>query len=320
MKNILILVGAFVSLFSMAQTDVYLHFPPKVGGLDLVQNTTVQSLSGVDMSIDDFNYYISNVHIIHDGGQDLNLSDTVFILKMEDNILELGMLDVTNIESINFGVGVPQAVNHADISQYTEDNPLSWQSPSMHWGWSSGYKFLLVDGYGDSNNDGTADELFQIHSLGDGNYKNVSMAVIPTVSATHVTVVINCNLDEWLYGVNPGSVGVHHGTTGVNASVMNNVDTRPVFTLPGNASADNNLESEGTLTYSITSETISFNWNDVANVDNFRLIDLSGKVIESGIASEFSGNHASQVVRSGSYFFYLLDANGSILKHIQVIR
>lgn len=320
MKGFLVLAGAIVSLFSWSQTEVYLHFPPKVGGNDLVQNTTVQSLNGVAMSIDDFNYYISNVHIIHDGGQDLSLADTVFIVKANDNILNLGMLNVTNIEAIDFGVGVPPSLNHEDISQYNEGDPLSWQNPSMHWGWTSGYKFLLVDGYGDSNNDGTEDELFQIHSLGDANYKNVSMTVIPTVSATHITVVINCNLDEWLFGVNPGSVGVHHGETGVNASVMNNIDNRPVFTMPGNAGIDDNMESAGTVTYSVNSESVSFNWKDVAKAENFRLIDLAGKVIESGKATEFEGNHTSQIGTSGSYFFYLLDSNGAILKHIQIVR
>lgn len=320
MKSVLFFITALVSLQASAQSNVNLFFPHKVGGVDFVQDEIVQSLNGVEMSIDYFNYYISNVHIIHDGGQDLDLSDTVFIVKMEDNVLELGQLNVTNVEAINFGVGVPQSVNHADISQYAENNPLSWQNPSMHWGWSSGYKFVLIDGFGDSNNDGSADALFQIHSLGDENYKNVSMSVIPTVSSTGITIVINCNLDEWLFGVNPGNTGVHHGNTGVNASVMNNVVNRPVFTLPGNAGIDANLESEGVITYSVNSESVLFNWTDVANADNFKLIDLTGKLIESGKASEFKGNHTSQDIRAGSYFFYLLDSNGSILKHIQVVR
>lgn len=320
MKGVFLLTSLILSLGSIAQTNVNLYFPPKVEGNDLIQNTNVMSLSGTEMSIDFFNYYISNVHIIHDGGQDLDLSDTVFIVTVEDPILELGMLDLTNIESIDFGVGVPQSVNHADISQYDESNPLSWQSPSMHWGWTSGYKFLLVNGYGDSNNDGTADELFQIHSLGDGNYKNVSMAVIPTVGPTETTIVINCNLDEWMFGINPGNVGVHHGTTGVNASVMNNVDNRPVFTLPGNASIDESVEPVGTITHSINNELMTFNWKDVQNVEQFKLIDISGKVIDAGQASEFTGTHTSEIQQSGSYFFYLLDSNGSILNHVQVIR
>jgi hypothetical protein len=320
MKKVLVLAGAFVSLFSVAQTDVNIDFQPKVGGNDFVQNTTIQSLGGVSMSVEFFNYYVSNVHIIHDGGQDLNLSDTVFIVKAEDHFLELGMLNVTNIESIDFGIGVPQAVNHEDISQVPTGDPLSWQSPTMHWGWTSGYKFLLINGYGDGNNDGTPNQLLQIHSLGDANYKNVSMAVVPTVSATSSTIVINCNLDEWLFGIDPGSVGVHHGETGVNASVMNNVNDRPVFTIPGNASLNNSLEADGTVSYSINGESISFNWKDVSNVENFRLIDLAGKVIDAGKATEFNGTHSSQVMNSGSYFFYLLDSNGSIIKHIQVIR
>ena len=320
MKSTLLLSSLLFSALSFGQTDVNLHFPPKVNGIDLVQNTNVQSLSGAEMSIDFFNYYISNVHIIHDGGQDLDLSDTVFFVSVEDPILELGMLDLTNIESIDFGVGVPQSLNHEDISQYDETNPLSWQSPSMHWGWSSGYKFLLVNGYGDSNNDGTADELMQIHCLGDGNYKNVSMAVIPTVGATQTTIVINCNLDEWLYSFNPGNVGVHHGTTGVNASVMNNVNSRPVFTLPGNAGTNETLEFEGFISYSINNELTTFNWKDVQHVDQFKLIDLSGKLIDAGQASDFAGTHTAEIQNSGSYFFYLLDENGTILNYTQVIR
>lgn len=319
MKSILLLGSLAYALSSFAQTDVVLHFPPKVAGNDLTTGTIVQNLNGVEMSIDYFNYYISNLHIIHDGGMNLNLSDTVFIVTMADNVLELGELNVTNIESVTFSVGVPQDVNHADISQYTEDNPLSWQDPSMHWGWSSGYKFLLVDGYGDSNNDGTPETLFQIHSLGDANMKNVSMAVIPTVLPTHTTIVINCNLDQWMFGVNPGTVGVNHGTTGVNASVMNNVNGKPVFTIPGNAGIQTTTV-DGTITHFVTEEAITFDWKDVPNVSSYNLINISGEVIASGKASAFSGSESISVSTPGSYFFYLLSQDGLIIKHAQVIR
>ena len=73
MKNVFLLAVTFISFFSNAQTNVYLEFPAKVAGNDLTLNTVVQHSNGVDMSIDFFNYYISNVHIIHDGGQDLDL-------------------------------------------------------------------------------------------------------------------------------------------------------------------------------------------------------------------------------------------------------
>lgn len=320
MKKFFLLAALSSSFFSFGQTNVNIDFRPRVGGNHLTLNTTVQDLNGVDMTIDFFNYYISNVHIIHDGGQDLDLSDTVFFVSTEDHTLELGMLNLTNIESIDFGVGVPVSLNHEDISQYEENHPLSWQSPSMHWGWTSGYKFLLVNGYGDSDNDGSTDALFQIHSLGDANYKNVSMAVIPTVSSTETTIVIDCNLDEWMYNFDPGQDGTHHGETGVNASIMNNIDNRPVFTLPGNASIDIPLESDGTLTYSMDEEFVKFNWNGVQNAELYFLIDLSGRAIEKGLATEFSGAHTSRIQEAGSYFFYLTDSNGTVLKKTQVIR
>ena len=320
MKKLITLAALVFALNANAQLDVYLDFPPRVAGNYLTLNTDVESLNGVTMNITYFNYYISNVHIIHDGGQNLDLSDTVFIVKTDAHSLFLGNLNVTNIESITFGVGVPQDVNHADISQYALENPLSWQDPSMHWGWTSGYKFMLCDGYGDSNNDGSADALFQLHNLGDANYKNVSMAVVPTVFPTHTTIVIDCNLDEWLFGVNPGSVGVHHGTTGVNTSVMNNVNSRPVFTLPGNAGIETPTETAGTLSYSISDETVSFVWADVQDVSSYKMIDLSGRVLEAGPATAFNGNHTSNVERSGSYFFYLLASDGTIVKQIQIVR
>ncbi len=320
MKKFL-LAGSFaIALSSFAQTDVVLDFPPKVAGNDLVTNSIVQNLNGVEFSVDYFNYYISNLHIIHDGGLNLNLSDTVFIVTMADHTLELGALNLTNIESVTFSVGVPQTVNHADISQYLENDPLSWQDPSMHWGWSSGYKFLLVDGYGDANNDGTPETLFQIHSLGDANFKNVSMAVIPTVLPTHTTIVINCNLDQWLFGVNPGTVGVNHGTTGVNASVMNNVNGKPVFTMPGNAGIESPTTVAGSIAYAVNSESITFNWKDVPNVAMYKLIDISGKEIAAGKASGYTGTQTSSVSTAGSYFFYLLSTDGSIIKHAQVVR
>ena len=76
----------FIVLFgnaANAQQHVYVHFIPKVAGNTLVAGATVQDLAGVEMSIDFFNYYISNLHLIYDGGLDMDLSDTVFLIKMD---------------------------------------------------------------------------------------------------------------------------------------------------------------------------------------------------------------------------------------------
>ena len=63
MNKFLQVLVVFASFNSMAQTNVYLSFPPKVGGNDLVLGDIVQDLNGVDMKIDDFNWYLSNIRI-----------------------------------------------------------------------------------------------------------------------------------------------------------------------------------------------------------------------------------------------------------------
>lgn len=319
MKNVLAFIAAFLSVFSFAQTNVFVEFPPKIGGNDLVLNTVVQDMNGVDLSISDFNYYISNIRIFHDGGQELSFINSVYFIESEDNGVYLGSYPVTTIDSIQFAVGVPKNLNHLDISQYPLEHPLSWQNPNMHWGWISGYALMLCQGHGDSNSDGAPDNAFELHNFGDSSYTEVSMPVIPTIGQDKISVIINCNVDEWLYGVHPGTVGAVHGEFPINQMVMNNVRTRPVFEMPGNASLTD-LSLDGSLISHAENGNIVFSWKDFPNVDAFQLIDVSGRIIENGKIGGATGSKALSWEGSGSYFFYLLDSNGSIMKHIQVVR
>ena len=318
MKRFFTLILVVLTTGSFAQTDLHLTFPPKIGGNDLVVGADVQDLNGVTMRVDDFCYYLSNIHIYHDGGQDLDLSDTVIIIKDDAYDIYMGNYNITNIESIDFGVGVPQDVNHLDITQYDESNPLSWQSPSMHWGWTSGYKFMLINAWGDGTGDGNPESVFQLHNLGDANYKYVSMPVVQTNFPTHVSVVINCNADEWIYGANPGTTGALHGTTGLNAQTMGNVNNRVVFEQGAEASISEVTE-EGTILFNVQGENIEFTWKDVAAAESFRLIGTNGQILSEGPAAGF-GSQTIENLASGSYFFYILADNGRVLNSIQAIK
>ncbi len=313
----LIFFASYLFSVSYSQTTLHLMFPPKIGGNDLVTGNVYQDLNGVSMSVDNFCYYISDIHIYHDGGQHLDLSDTVVLIKDNAFDIYMGVYNFTNVESIDFGVGVPQDVNHSDISLYDESDPLSWQSPSMHWGWTSGYKFMLCDGYGDGTGDGNPESLFQLHNLGDANYKNVSMPVVPTQYPSHTAVVINCNLDEWIFGANPGSTGVLHGTTGLNASTMNNVETRSVFEQGADASLSN-LTKEGNVIFYSEGENLNFKWSNIAGAKSFKIIGANGSLISEG---NTNGNGETSVmnVAKGSYFIFLLDENGNHLNSIKAL-
>ncbi len=310
------------SLTAKAQQHVYIHFVPKVEGNTLAPQAVVHDLQSNAFSVDFFNYYLSNLHLIHDGTQDLDLSDTVFLVKMTDNILDLGMLDVTTITDVNFGVGVPQALNHLDISQYPANHPLSFQSPSMQWGWNAGYAHMIVDGHADSNGDGVPDAAFELHNLGDANYQYVTLTSVDAVtSSNQIDIYINCNLDQWLFSMNLGSVGVVHGSGQINTIVMTNVSHKPVFTSPVSAGIKSISTSVGVLTVINNSNTVTVKWSEMTDASSYSLIDVNGRMIQKGIVSEEKqGQIALDELSAGTYIFTLYNSSADQLNQVRFIK
>lgn len=321
MKQILLcslLSLCFTGVYS--QKHVYVHFVPKVAGNTLVLSSVVQDLQGVEMTIEYFNYYLSNLHIIHDGSQDLDLSDTVFLIQAADYTLDLGMQNITSISQVDFGVGVPSDLNHLDIATYPAHHPLSFQTPSMHWGWTAGYSFMIVGGQGDTDNDGTPEAPFQLHNLGDASYKNVSIETIATESDSQLDVYIYCNLDEWIYGSNPGSVGIVHGSTATNIAIMNNVDNRNVFEASPTAGIET-VETEKGFIKSINSgSSVMISWTEINNAANYSMIDANGKTVETGKINNNQGDLAFTDLTPGVYVFTLYSENLDKLNQLRIVR
>ena len=319
MKKIVTLIAIAIVGNSFTQKTLNLTFHPKASNQDLILDEIVQDITGAAMTISAFNYYISNIHVIYDGGQDLDLSDTVLLVQTDAGSFDLGQYDVPNIEQINFSVGVPEPINHLDITQYPTGHFLSFQTPSMHWGWTSGYKFLLVDGRADSNGDGEPTTLFQLHDLGDANFKNFQLPTVGTYMNERTQININCNLEQWLFGADVATLGVQHGSTGINAATMNNVNDRAVFESPASAGITE-LSKVGSLFFVNNGGNVEIKWNEVTGANSYNLIDLNGKVIVSNSTNENSGTYTSSNLSSGAYIFNITDVNGTTLNSIKVVN
>lgn len=298
----------------LSQSPLKLHFTPKVGTQNFALEQLVLDASSKTFEANYFNYYISKLHVIHDGGQDLDLSDTIFLVKHDAHILDLGLQSISNVEKVTFGVGVPQELNHLDISQYPENHPLSYQTPSMQWGWTAGYTHMIVGGNADSNDDGQTDAYFEIHCLGDGNYYEIEVVTGALDLNGGKEIFIDCNLDTWLGTTNLGTNGIMHGETGVNYTVMKNVILRPVFTASSNAGVQE--LSDFNFTYKMdASGTCYINWNNV-KVDELQLVDLSGKLLQDlNVASK---NTAELSLKQGTYVLRFL-SKGRCLKSASLI-
>jgi hypothetical protein len=174
-------------------------------------------------------YYLSEIKITHDGGK-IDVAKDIWILAnpAKGYKYDLGTFDVKNIEAIELGLGVDEAHNHLDPTKYETKHPLAMQSPSMHWGWSSGYRFITFEGYAGAN-EATANINFQIHTLDDVNYKTVKIPTGATAEGSDLVITLNAEYSNLLKNIDATSGSISHGSTGDAATQMVNLATS-VFT------------------------------------------------------------------------------------------
>ncbi|MBK9402574.1 MAG: hypothetical protein IPN36_17545 [Bacteroidetes bacterium] len=139
-KNFYIMLFAlmFAATISKAQKNVYLTISHKLGASNFAFNQTAQNNLMQNFRITRVDYYISSIKIIHDGGVETAVPSHYILAKGSSTVIDLlGNFNVTNVEGVKFSIGVEAPTNNSDITLQPSGHPLSFQSPSMHWGWSS---------------------------------------------------------------------------------------------------------------------------------------------------------------------------------------
>ncbi|GEM_PF-6533948 len=321
MKKIVLLSSILFAFSANTQNILKVSFEPYNANQPLVFNTTLEDLNGRFYDVATLYYYVSNVHVIHDGGQDLDLSANVYIVKNEDFLFDFGSQNVTSVESINFSIGVPQAINHLDISTYAIGSALSYQSPSMQWGWTTGYNQVGIVGRGDSNTDGTPETAFQLFPLSDALFQNITLTT-PTVADNGVVEInIHTNLDQWLKNINPATNGILHGSSGNNVTLMNNTQNFPVFTFVQSFAGVSEAKlQEGVINYSLTDHSIEIKMSEFVNADNYNLINMNGQVLKSGNIVNNNDVVYLDNVLNGSYWFQIFSNDGNKLNNVRIIK
>ena len=320
MKYLLITFFHLGLLTCFSQSNLTVTFKPHNACLPIDFNSNLVNLTGENYQISFLYYYISDIQIVHDGGQILDLSDTVLIIRNENNILDFGLQPVNAIEQINFGVGVPQALNHLDISIYPIDHPLSYQIPPMQWGWTSGYNQVGIIGKVDVDNDGSPEVDFELFPLNDNLYKNIVLPVnVSSVNDT-VSIKIRTNIDQWLKQINLGTNGFLHGSIGNNITLMENTTTYPVFTSESNADLIQIMAEEGQLSYSLIGDEIEVNWTEFQHASSYELVNLSGQELLKGKIHQNKDHVRISNLTNGNYWFIVRSEDGNQLNKLRILK
>lgn len=223
MKNLfsaLILIS--LAFNASAQTDVTLKINHKLGTENFEYGAMGTNNLGHPFKAQRLEYYVSQITILHDGGMEtavpLDVLELVQPGEELSTLIPLGSYTLTDIESVRFFIGVHEPVNNEDPALYSETHPLGLKSPSMHWGWASGYRFVAYEGTSGAD----FSQSFQLHGLGNENYFEVASEV-EVNEVDGVTVLsLNGNYSEGLRNLNLMAEIYSHGTTAEAKTALEN--------------------------------------------------------------------------------------------------
>ena len=314
-KLLLSAVSSLLLLTGFAQTDVELKINHKLGVEDFMLDAVGTNNLGHEFKASRLEYYVTRITIVHDGGMETAVPDEVVALvRPEDEIstsIELGAFDVTSIESVKFHIGVYAPLNNEDPSIWDVSHPLGPKSPSMHWGWASGYRFIAYEGFGGAD----FSQNFQLHGLGNENYFEVESDVEVTDEAGTLVMSLNGDYAAGLNDVSLTGGTISHGSTGEAKKVLENWRD-VVFGL-----YTVGLEEENTLSWSVypnpSNGLVQLNFADVEKVGSIKVMNTLGELVQTITITNAQTN--VELTNAGIYVLAVLNEEGETVATERVI-
>ena len=221
MKKLLLIASVFL-MFNMsgfAQNNIQFNINHKLGDADFAMETAAKNNLDNDFEVTRLEYYISEISITHDGGTETTIEDLWILVDVnQDTQIDLGDHDITTVEKVSFSTGVDPDYNHLDPASYQPSHPLAPQSPSMHWGWAAGYRFVAFEGNGGS----AFNQLFELHGLEDDNYFQTEIALDVTADNNEILISLDADYTRALEDINVNSGVIVHGGYGAAKQCLEN--------------------------------------------------------------------------------------------------
>ncbi|HOZ82045.1 MAG TPA: hypothetical protein PLU85_07990 [Bacteroidia bacterium] len=133
-----------------AESELSFHLHTLVGNTAANYTDIFTDNTGRKFNIADCRYYISNIVLIKDDGTEFPLTDKALLASPSQKEYSLGNVPVGKYKGFRFLMGLDSVTNHDDPAGYAASNPLSYQNPTIHWGWNNGYIFMEFVGKFDS--------------------------------------------------------------------------------------------------------------------------------------------------------------------------
>jgi hypothetical protein len=303
MKTIIITLLLITSFTYGAEVNLNIDY--NVDGVPFQLDKEYVNKDGIKYKISRFQYYMCEFEL-----DDTQLNGTYILANASMPSYSLGNVDLSSINNIKISFGVEEEENIGkDPNRYSMFHPLAPKNPSMHWGWSAGYRFWAIEGFSDPDGDGEYDKSFQFHILGDESFRTLSLPVNSTEENGTIDINLSFNIQEILAPVDMTTFGIHH-------DFYNN--SQPIRDLINNFAESEVVTSE--ITTSVESDnSISISPNPTTGYLNIPSEHLNSKFEIVSLAGDalLSGNISSNILDleelpTGTYFLRIFDAKGII--------
>lgn len=317
MKNLLILITAI--LFSngvFAQKTVKVKINHKMNGVAFALNAETSNSLGNKLKFSRVQYYLSNFKIVHDGGKETIVTDKYFLVDASKPLdLDLGMHNVTTIEKIIFSVGVDKDKNHLNPATYAANHALAPKSPSMHWGWTSGYRFIALEGKSGDN----LSKTWELHSLFDKYYYTIYLPTTAVASGNDLLITLNADYSKALSSIDVSGGMVVHGEESQDLIVLENFRDS-VFSNINGVLKIGEISLDQYKVYPNPSIDGEFQLNNdlVKDASSIKVYDLLGKeikdIVVDGVQTSFN------IPSNGVYFIRLTLRDNSIYSQKLIVN
>lgn len=190
------------------------HLHTNVAGVQANYTNTVVDLTGRKFNISDCRYYISNIVLIKNDNSELPITGKVLLVNPAENEYPLAVVPVGSYKGFRFMMGLDSATNHSDPTTYGADNPLSIQTPGIHWDWNSGYIFFKMEGKVDTTAASTGTPVYDyFYHVGMDDYKRTidfSTSAFTVNSGSDLEIGINFELQNVLNNVDMRTENATH--------------------------------------------------------------------------------------------------------------
>ena len=318
MKKIILTFFALicsVALFSQTTKELVLTIDHTMASVPLTSSSVGVNNLGNQFNFSRLEYYMGDIQVIYDNDSVFNYPEVVLIdaLDAATTNLYLGSQSLDSVTAVRFAIGVGTTLNHLDPSIYSSQSPLAPKSPSMHWGWSAGYRFIAAEGMGSSS----LNQGFELHGLGDVNY---AMQTISTsgvaVGTDTLEIKLVANYDALTQGIAVGQGVISHGESGSARQSLVNMNNHVFSSSEGNAAlSDKELEPLDFAIYPNPANG-SF-WIRATLGSKIEVINVLGQIIETRTAKN---SNERFVMETTGVYIVILRQGKSISTERVVVR